>query len=267
MNAAAEKLACWLIMGKSVRSPRARRGRRRSGIHWRRHFRRLLVNLSLGFLLVGCASQRPFQFASHHVEDPIQVLRESQEPNERIAAYRQLGTEPESVGSHGELAGLLLVQGLKEESSPLGRAAAARALRSHNAPAATQALRQATNDSAAMVRMEAAHSLGALAGAEAIELLAQLAKNDSDLDVRLAATQALAEMRDPKCNEHLLQCLLDRDIAVADVASSGLRANTGADLAPNYEAWKEYIASGKVPAGAERVSDNSGGTFFGKILR
>jgi hypothetical protein len=268
MNAAAEKFACWLIMGKRDDSPRARRSRRRNGLQLRRHFRRLLVNLSLGFLLVGCAGQRPFQFARHTVDDPVMVLRTSQEPNQRIVAYRQLGSEPQSIAQHQELAGLLLVQGLEKEVSPLARAAAAKSLRHYDLPEARQALRKATTDSSPMVRVEAARSLGALAGSEAVEVLAQMAKSDDDVDVRLAACQTLGDLRDPQCNDHLLECLLDRDVAVTEAACKGLRANTGVDMAANYEAWKSYIASGKVPEDAPRIADNSGGgLIFGKILR
>lgn len=267
MNAAAEKFAYWLIVGRSERSLRARRTRRRGGTHWRRQFRKLLVNLSFGVLLVGCAGQRPFQLTRNTVEDPVMVLQNSQEPNDRIAAYRKLGTEPQSVAGHHELAGLLLVKGLENEKSPLARAAAARSLKEHDLPEGRQALRQATTDSSAMVRLEAARSLAKIAGPESIELLAQLAKNDSDLDVRLAATQALAAMNSPECNPHLLECLLDRDVAVANAASMGLRANTGADLAADYDAWNQYLASGQIPENAPRVVDNSGGTILGKILR
>lgn len=266
MNAAAEQLACWLIMGKSER--RSRRARRRYSARWRRHFRRLIVNLSFGFLLVGCAGQRPFLVAKNTVEDPIHVLRNVEEPNKRIIAYRQLGSQPEQVAGHEQLAGLLLVDGLEKEASPLARAAAARALKHYPLPEAREALRKATTDSSAMVRAEAATSLATIAGPQAIEVLGQLAKNDSDLDVRLAATKGLAQIKTPECNEYLLDCLLDRDIVVVEAAGAGLRDITGANITANYEAWNQYMASGTIPEGAQRIADTAaGGTILGKILR
>lgn len=89
-------------------------------------------------------------------------------------------------------------------------------------------LQLAINDEDADVRIAACRAWGRRGGPEALDILTQTVSSDSDLDVRLAATTQLAKFRDQQSIEALAIALNDKDPALqhrgCSVAQVGFRS-------------------------------------------
>ena len=101
------------------------------------------------------------------------------------------------------------------------------------------------------VRVVAAEAWGSRGGDEAIAVLAAAVADETDIDVRLAATRALGQLADPKFSDRRLvaaiQPALDNDDpALQYRAVASLRSVTGADYGNDVEAWRLAMAGEKV---------------------
>lgn len=225
----------------------ARRGRRRSRADWRQNVYRAVAHLLLGLLLAGCSSTRPSLFASKEDRRPaLEVLKEAKETDRRVAAYRRLDGASLSDAERSE--GLqIAIQGAASEPSELGRATAVLALSTFDDPSAREAIRKAAADKSPMVRIDACHAISRRQDTEAISLLSGLVTQDKDVDVRLAAAEALAKMPDHRGATALLPCLKDRDSSVVLVARQCLKDAYQIDLGTDSKAWNQYVQDHGAP--------------------
>jgi len=150
-----------------------------------------------------------------------------------------------------------LMETLANDPSPLYRAQVVRTLAALSTPTAAEGLHLALQDKDPQVRIEACKAWARHGGAEAVTTLSDVLKNDSDLDVRLAATHQLAAFRDPAAVAALGVALDDADPAMQYRAMQSLKAITGKDFGNNVPAWRQYVQDGTyqpsdVPSIAER---------------
>jgi hypothetical protein len=205
--------------------------------------------------LSGCAgfwdevTSRNFKF-SHLYEkpDPLLVLRDSTDGNERAKALRAL-REPKQMGgtSQDQDAVLnILMTAAVQDKQFLCRMAAIESLGKFQDPRAVDGLTKAfynsgtfAPDMATRIQMQAATALGQTHQPGAEQFLVMIAKErpktegsdqekQQNLDVRLAATRALGNYNDNKAAE-VLQGLLksERDVAMRDCAQDALASATG----------------------------------------
>ena len=133
--------------------------------------------------------------------------------------------------------------------------AIARALGSFGVPIAAAGLQAASEDSESAVRIAACDAWTRRRGPEAVAALSALLKNDSDVDVRLAASAALATFPPDVASQHLSQVLQDRDPAVQVAAMDALRTATGLELGNDINQWARHIQGNSRAPGALNNSE------------
>jgi hypothetical protein len=113
--------------------------------------------------------------------------------------------------------------------------------------AASEVLRKAQSDPSEDVRIAACRAWRRRGGPEAIHALAEMLGGDTDIDVRLRATEALADFQDPVAVQALGVALDDKDPALQYRAMQSLKSASGRDFGNNSVAWREYLQGGNPP--------------------
>lgn len=137
---------------------------------------------------------------------------------------------------------------LRNESNPLLRTGLVRTLAVCPSPAASESLRMALNDSDRDVRMTAVRAWQRRGGPEALNALAGVLGSDTDFDVRVEATTALADFRDPVAVSALAIALDDPNPALQYRAIQSLKRVSDRDFGDNLTAWREFARGGNPPA-------------------
>jgi HEAT repeat protein len=101
------------------------------------------------------------------------------------------------------------------------------------------------NDKDAQVRLKAVEAWSQRPVGEAIPVLADTLASDTDIDIRLAATEALGKFRDPAAVRPLSVALEDTDPALQYRAVESLREITGREFGSDLDAWRRF-ARGEV---------------------
>ena len=83
--------------------------------------------------------------------------------------------------------------------------------------------------------------------------LANVLRVEKDIDVRLAATEALGKIKSPEAIQALVIALDDRDPALQYVGVQSMKSITGQDYGPDVQAWRT-VATGGSPAPPETPS-------------
>lgn len=149
---------------------------------------------------------------------------------------RDYGTHPPYTEQYKHLVRL--------DRSPLVRATALRALNRSRDASASDVFVAALSDADPLVRLEAAKALVHIPTPAASAKLLELARNPrEDLDVRIAATDALRHYKTVEVGRTLAGMLLERHFALAWQARRSLVDLTGTDLRYDEGAWLQYITS------------------------
>lgn len=154
---------------------------------------------------------------------------------------KQLPTAEQERVSHD------LVRLANEDSIVLIRIEAIRTLGAFPTPAASRALHQALKDSDTDVRIAAIEAWERRGGQEAFDALRGAVGSDADIDVRLAATRALATFQGPGTEQALAIALNDKDPALQYRAMESLRKVSRRDYGNNVVAWRDYVQGGNPP--------------------
>ncbi len=105
----------------------------------------------------------------------------------------------------------------------------------------TAVLPLALRDPDAEVRQHACRAAGQIRTREAMDLLVESLANEQDTDVRLAATRALGEFKDPQVVTALGRLLDDGDPAIQYLAMQSLENATGEDGGMDVRQWKRML--------------------------
>jgi HEAT repeat protein len=219
-----------------------RRRSRRPG--WRRTLSRLLANLSLGFLLAGCASTtgaKQFAGVQSDLKNPHDLTR-AQATLMLDAGRCSKETRPDAEATLANLA--------VSDPSPIVRACAVQALATHASDQGPVVLVRAAKDPESIVREAAAKALAIWIeldgwfGTDCVTPLLALSA-DSDVQVRRAAVASLAHAGAAKTrqvtNAALVARVNDPDFIVAQAARKELVARTGADLGGDAQQWANKL--------------------------
>jgi HEAT repeat protein len=224
-----------------------------------------------GLAPAGCAgwwdevTSRDFKvkslFEGH--PDPLVVLRDSSDGNQRAKALRAL-REPRQVGGDEHTQDVVvqvLTTAAYSERQPLCRLAAISSLRNFKDPRVAEGLQKAYDragnfppETATVIRCQALEAMGDVASPESIATLARVLRQpppyDLDAEVskqqvvdeRIAAARALGKYKSREAAEALAGVLKsDKDVALRDVAYASLKESTGKDLPADAQAWAEYL--------------------------
>jgi len=159
----------------------------------------------------------------------------------RSRAAKMPAEEREQTASH-------LAARLREERSPVLRAAFVRTLGAFDTPAAHQALVACMSDDAANVRVVACSALSKYRTPAGFQALSQAVASDSDLDVKIAAARELGNFRDFEAPKALRPALDERDPALQLAAMQSLEQVAGhTEYRRNIAVWREHL-DGQNPA-------------------
>jgi hypothetical protein len=157
-----------------------------------------------------------------------------------------------------------LARQIQIEPDPLVRQAVIRAISEFRTPMAQQVLEAGLADQHEMVRIACCQALGARAvagvsdpGHSSVAALAKSLRTDKDMNVRIAATEALGKIKSPEAIQALAAALDDRDPALQYVGVQSMKRVTGKDYGPDVQTWRQVAAGQappeKVPSVAERI--------------
>ncbi|MBX3432077.1 MAG: HEAT repeat domain-containing protein [Pirellulales bacterium] len=203
---------------------------------------RWLVAGTLGLVLAplaGCG-MGPFKY-----KDRTTMVT----PAMRMAAIRETGARVgDAEASEQQKTCEQLAQQIQTEPDPLVRRTIQETVAKLNAPLARDMLVAGLQDEDREVRMQCCRLLGRRGDAAAIERLAVVAQADADFDVRMAAVDALGNIKTPASVAALAAALKDSDPAMQYAGVQAMRGASGQDLGNDVNAWRQYAES--LPAGA-----------------
>ena len=132
-------------------------------------------------------------------------------------------------------------------SDPILRREAVRAMGAFPVPIAAAGLQAATEDAESSVRIAACEAWRLRGGPEAVAALSGLLQNDADVDVRLAASSAIATFPTELAVPQLGRVLEDRDPAVQVAVLEALRSNSNEDFGNDVSRWTQYAMQFESP--------------------
>ncbi|MCS6851105.1 MAG: HEAT repeat domain-containing protein [Gemmataceae bacterium] len=239
---------------------------------WLRPWPGMLVAPAVAVVgLSGCASfwddvtSRNFTCKSLFVSpDPLVVLRDSQDGNERAKALRSLKEPKRHGGSDHDQDAILkiLTTAATSDRQPYCRLAAIDALSRFEDPRAVQALIDAfeaapqsfTSDIATVIQVQALTALGERRHPSALDLLVRVVREppaasdvsdqekQQSLDRRIAAARALGNFSQYQAAQALVHVLRhEKDVALRARAHESLQRATGKKLPPDAKQWEELL--------------------------
>lgn len=217
------------------------------------------ICLALVVSICGCGSYVGTTAASF-----LRRIHEDSDPNMRYLAYAKLGS-PSCYDSEAqkEEAARILVERLEKGREPVAtRAVICKTLGSLGLPVARGVILKSLNDPDAVVRIEACRALGRVGVTEDSTVLARIMATDTLEDCRVAAVEALAELKpeDPRITRVLAEAMVHPDPAIRLASVKALRAITGQDLGLEPGPWLELAARSDPTAGPPSVAGRSNGS-------
>jgi HEAT repeat protein len=97
------------------------------------------------------------------------------------------------------------------------------------------------------VRIACCQALGRRGEATSVAGLANVLRAEKDIDVRLAAAEALGKIKSPESIQALVVALDDRDPALQYVGVQSMKSLTGQDYGPDVQAWRSVATGGSPP--------------------
>jgi HEAT repeat protein len=188
-------------------------------------------------------------FARKHYSKPsidsaaaaLAAIRESSDPALRRAAFEYLG-DPAHLGTddRDEVSNIM---GLAVTSEPHAqtRIVILQSLSRLGSPNRWEPIAAALNDKEPAVRACACRLIGKSGRTDVVPMLDQLLLNDSNLDVRLAAADALGNVSTRDAAMALLSGVADADVAVRYRCRQSLQHIMGKDHAADVDEWRKEI--------------------------
>ena len=175
-------------------------------------------------------------------------------PGMRVAAVREMAARAEDADSaeQGRLTEQLATQ-IRTEPDPLVRQAIQETIAEYSTPLARDVLIAGLNDTDLDVRLACCRKLGERAELVAINPLRKVLESDEQLDVRLAAIDALGRIPSTESVAALALALKDRDPAMQYAGVEALKAISGQELGNDVRAWQQYAES-KQPQISPQIS-------------
>lgn len=198
---------------------------------------------------LGCQATSLFtrkHYAKPTIESPAQALatlRESSDPVLRHEAFEYLGN-PKHIGaetSNRDEITSILGLALSAEPQPETRILILQSIARIGSPHRWELIAAAVADKDAAVRVTACRLIGNSGNADAAKSLNDLVRSDTNLDVRLAAADALGNVPNRDSALALAGGLEDPDVAMRYRCRQSLRHILGKDHAGDVAQWREDI--------------------------
>ena len=162
-------------------------------------------------------------------------------PSMRMASIREFGPKARDADSAEQnRICQQLAQQIQTEPDPIVRRTIQETIAEFDTPLANAVVLAGLNDDDRDVRVTCCRLLATQNNPAAVGPLSQIVATDTDLDVRLAAVDALGEMKTPGAVQGLAAALKDRDPALQFAGVEGMKKVSGEDLGNDVEAWRQY---------------------------
>lgn len=135
----------------------------------------------------------------------------------------------------------MIEQLLERDPSPDIRREAVLCLRGIDHPEATRILNLASQDESDKVRLAVCDAYGDRLDAMALTKLGELAQQDENLSVRVAAIRQLGRSSSEESRKLLAQTLQDKSPSVQFESTLALQKNTGKALGSDVAVWKRFL--------------------------
>jgi HEAT repeat protein len=161
-------------------------------------------------------------------------------PAHRAAAIREMGPRGRDAdeAEQARLCEQLALQS-RTEPDPIVRKAIQETMSEFHTPLANAVLLAGLNDDDRDVRVACCRLIGERNDASAIAPLSKLVAEDADIDVRLAAVDALGVMKKPSTVPGLAAALKDRDPALQYAGVQAMQKISDEKLGNDVEAWRQ----------------------------
>ena len=172
----------------------------------------------------------------------LRKVREEEDPNLRYLAYAKLAN-PNCYETSADKTQAVntLISSLERRNEPVAsRAVILQTLGALGDPAAREVVLKATNDPEAIIRVQACRALGKVGKTEDATVLARVMMADTLEDCRIAAIEALGELKpnDPRIHRVLVAGMQHDDPATRLAALTTLRKISGKDFGIEALAWQ-----------------------------
>jgi HEAT repeat protein len=182
-------------------------------------------------------------------------------PAHRAAAIREMGPRSRDAdeSEQARVCEQLALQ-IRTEPDPIVRKAIQETIGEFNTPLANAVLLAGLNDDDRDVRVACCRRLGERNDPGAIAPLSKLVAEDADIDVRLAAVDALGVMKNPSTVPGLAAALKDRDPAIQYAGVQAMQKISDEKLGNDVEAWRQVADRMIGSPGAAIAAQPSGAT-------
>ncbi|TWU22589.1 HEAT repeat domain-containing protein [Bythopirellula polymerisocia] len=189
-------------------------------------------------LFSGCSTTLPWQKKEY-----TSIIT----PAMRVSAIRESASRATTVDSMEQtrLVEELAMQ-IRTEGDPLVRAAIQESLGDMEVPLARDVLIAGLNDDDLNVRLVCCQKLGNRGEPENVPILRGILEGGEVLDVKLAATDALGQIRSTESVKCLAIALKDRDPALQYAGVEALKQLSGQDFGNDVAAWQQYAEAGQL---------------------
>jgi hypothetical protein len=175
-------------------------------------------------------------------------------PGMRMAAVQEIGPRAEKADA-AEQQRLCeqLAQHIQTEPDPLVRQEIQKTVAQFSTPLALKMLQAGLNDEHLDVRLTCCKRLGERGNVAAVGPLRKVLETDKELDARLAAIDALGQIKSTETVAALALALDDRDPAIQYAGVQALKTATGEDFGGDVSSWQMYV-KGETPPPKPPVS-------------
>jgi HEAT repeat protein len=172
-------------------------------------------------------------------------------PGMRAASIREMGPRAREADREAQTRACeQLALQIRTEPDPIVRRAIQETAAEFDTPMASAMLLAGLQDEDRDVKVACCRLLGKRQDPKAVEPLSALVSTESDLDVRLAAVDALGAMKTKAGMAGLAAALKDRDPALQYAGVEAMKKVSDKDLGNDVQAWRSYADSviGAAPA-------------------
>jgi HEAT repeat protein len=162
-------------------------------------------------------------------------------PAMRVASIREMGARARDASSADQLTMCEeLAQQIRTEPDPIVRRAIQESIAKFDAPLASSVLLAGLNDDDRDVRTTCCRLLSKRQDPAAVAPLCRIVGADADMEVRMAAIDALGKFKTTEAQVGLAAAIKDRNPALQYAGVKALKAASGQDLGNDVEAWRQY---------------------------
>jgi hypothetical protein len=165
-------------------------------------------------------------------------------PAMRVASIREIGARADDAASADQLTMCEeLAQQIRTEPDPIVRRAIQESIAKFDAPLASAVLIAGLSDDDRDVRTACCRLLGSRKDPQAVQALSRIVGAEADMEVRMAAIDALGKYDSNDAVAGLAAAIKDRDPALQYAGVKAMKSASGKDLGNDVEAWRQYAAT------------------------